>query len=96
LRPDVVLFGEMLPEEAWAAASAAALQCDLFFAIGTSGVVEPAASLARYAMTTGATVVIINLEVTNRAEENLYQFNGRAGALLPAIVEAAWPATGSQ
>ncbi len=45
LRPDVVWFGEMLPEEALARASAAVMGADLLLVIGTSGVVYPAAGL---------------------------------------------------
>src|SRR5574341_154130 len=45
LRPDVVWFGEALPQPALAAAVEAAQACDLFFAIGTSALVQPAASL---------------------------------------------------
>ncbi len=63
LRPDVVWFGELLPAAALEAATNAAKQCDVFFSIGTSGIVEPAASLAYRALSRGATVVIINLDV---------------------------------
>ena len=45
LRPDVVWFGEGLPPEALATAIAAARTCDVFLCVGTSTVVEPAASL---------------------------------------------------
>jgi NAD-dependent deacetylase len=43
LRPDVVWFGEMLPEEALEAALRAARDCDVLLSVGTSGLVEPAA-----------------------------------------------------
>lgn len=45
IRPDVVWFGEMLPEDQFEAAQAAAENCDVFFIIGTTGIVYPAASL---------------------------------------------------
>ncbi len=90
LRPDVVLFGEMLPQDAWIAAASAAPQSDVFFAIGTSGVVEPAASLAHYAMLGGAVVVQINLDVKTGSSGQVYAFNARAGQILPALVAAAW------
>jgi NAD-dependent deacetylase len=90
LRPDVVLFGEMLPPETWLAASQAALECDLFLSIGTSGVVEPAASLTSFAFSNGATVVVTNLEVENQSSSRLYKIHGRAGQILPALVQAAW------
>lgn len=60
IRPGVVWFGEMLPEAPWSAGLAAAESCDLFFSIGTSGVVYPAAELPLCALGTSATVVHIN------------------------------------
>lgn len=60
LRPGVVWFGEPLPQENLYAAFAAAQQCDVFLVIGTSGVVQPAASLVDVAKTYGARVVEIN------------------------------------
>ncbi|NNJ09576.1 NAD-dependent deacylase [Chloroflexales bacterium ZM16-3] len=91
LRPDVVWFGELLPEEAMAAAWDAARSCDLFLSIGTSGLVEPAASLPRVALQSGATVVVINLDVTTAARPPLYTINARSGELLPKLLRAAWP-----
>ncbi|MFN0134743.1 MAG: SIR2 family NAD-dependent protein deacylase [Phycisphaerae bacterium] len=64
LRPGVVWFGEMLPEGAIEAAFAAAESCDVFLVIGTSGVVQPAASLALAARERGATVIEINPQAT--------------------------------
>jgi NAD-dependent deacetylase len=94
LRPDVVLFGEMLPPLPWDAASHAAPSCDVFLSIGTSGVVEPAASLVRYAQMAGATVVVTNLDVQTdlSGRGGLYMIHGRAGQVLPALVQAAWGA----
>lgn len=90
LRPDVVWFGEQLPVDALNQAWQAAEACDLFFALGTSGLVEPAASLPRVAYAAGATVVVSNLDVTTRVNERAYQINARAGELLPALLEAAF------
>ncbi|HMQ34956.1 MAG TPA: NAD-dependent protein deacylase [Chloroflexaceae bacterium] len=91
LRPDVVWFGELLPEEALARAWQAAAGCDLFLAVGTSGLVEPAASLPRVAYAAGAAVAVLNLDVQDSAEDRAYFLNGRSGALLPALVAAAFP-----
>src|SRR4051812_2815010 len=91
LRPDVVWFGERLPAQALSDALFAAKHCDLFLSIGTSGNVEPAASLPYRALDNGATVVINNLEVTDRASPPLYYLNGKAGILLPELVQRAWP-----
>ena len=64
LRPDVVWFGETLPPQALRAAFEAAQQCDLFFSIGTSGLVQPVASLPYEALRRGVTVVEINPDET--------------------------------
>lgn len=61
-RPDVVLFGELLDQEATNRAMAAALTCDLFVAVGTSSVVFPVASLAPIAKERGTRLVWINPE----------------------------------
>jgi NAD-dependent deacetylase len=92
LRPDVVWFGEMLPSDALEAATNAARNCDLFLSIGTSGHVEPAASLPYWALQNGATVAVINLDVTTRLETpDLHKLRGPAGQILPALLLAAWP-----
>lgn len=91
VRPDVVWFGERLPEQALSDALAATKQCDIFFSIGTSGTVEPAASLPYRALDSGATVVVSNLDVPNRATAPLYYINGRAGEILPELVQRTWP-----
>jgi NAD-dependent deacetylase len=59
-RPNVVWFGETLPQAVFQQAIEAFTTCDLALIIGTSGVVEPAASLARLAKQQGAVVVEIN------------------------------------
>ena len=92
LRPDVVWFGEALPQQALEAAWAAARACDLFLAVGTSGIVEPAASLPYEAV--GAVVVEINPEDTPLTANVPYALRGPAGAVLPALVQAAWPDSG--
>ncbi|HEY5776449.1 MAG TPA: NAD-dependent deacylase, partial [Xanthomonadales bacterium] len=63
-RPAVVWFGETLPEGAMNRATAAALECDVFFSIGTSTLVQPAANLPFIALNAGATVIEINPEPT--------------------------------
>jgi NAD-dependent deacetylase len=91
LRPDVVWFGEMLPPGAIEAASDAATGCDLFLSIGTSGQVEPAASLPHLAQRAGATVAIINPDVRGQDSDLLYKIAGPAGQVLPALLRATWP-----
>lgn len=60
LRPGVVWFGEMLPEHALNATVAALHEADLVVVIGTSGLVQPAASLPIIAQEAGARVIEIN------------------------------------
>jgi NAD-dependent deacetylase len=62
LRPHVVLFGEILPRDAMEAAERSLDRAQWFVAIGTSGVVWPAASFAAIARTKGARCINVNLE----------------------------------
>lgn len=59
-RPGVVWFGEALPEPAWERAVADVGDCELLVVVGTSGLVQPAASLPQFAHGHGARVVEIN------------------------------------
>ena len=88
LRPDVVWFGEDLPAEALCAAWRAAESCQVFFSIGTSTLVEPAASLPFLALQNGATVVEINPQETPLTSKAAFVFHGLAGTILPELVEA--------
>lgn len=91
LRPDVVWFGETLPADALQSALEAAHSCDLFFSIGTSSVVEPAASLPREALRQGAVVVEVNLRSTLLTPEASYVVQAPSASALPLILQAAWP-----
>ena len=87
VRPDVVWFGEMLPEEEWDKSIRAAESADIFLSIGTSGVVYPAASIPMVAKRHGAYVVEINPEstpLTNAADEFI---QGLSGVVLPALYD---------
>jgi len=90
LRPDVVWFGESLPRDQLEAAVEAARSCDVFFSIGTSGVVQPAASLAFAAHNRGALVVEINAEPTPLTSKANFALHGKSGEILPSLVEAVW------
>jgi NAD-dependent deacetylase len=63
-RPNVVWFGELLPQAVWEEALAAFAQAEVALVVGTSGVVEPAASLARLAKDGGAFLIEINPKAT--------------------------------
>ena len=90
LRPDVVWFGEVLPRGALEAAAQAATECDVFFSIGTSGLVEPAASLARMALQQGAKVVEVNATITPLTISATFMLRGAAGQILPELIKAVW------
>ena len=64
MRPNVVWFGETLPERALHTAAEAFSKAEVALIVGTSSVVEPAASLAGLALSAGAAVVEINPEQT--------------------------------
>jgi len=90
LRPDVVWFGEALPERELMEAFAAAQQCDVFIAAGTSAIVQPAASLPLLAARSGAVLVEVNPQETPLTGEADYFLQGPSGSVLPALVQAAW------
>ncbi|HEY1012950.1 MAG TPA: NAD-dependent deacylase [Herpetosiphonaceae bacterium] len=93
LRPDVVWFGESLPRELLSRAQEAAFDCDVFLAIGTSGMVAPAASLPISARGLGAALIEINPEPTPLTKHARFAIPAGAAAALPALVAAAWPET---
>jgi NAD-dependent deacetylase len=87
IRPDVVWFGEALPEDEWEASVGASESASLFLSIGTAAVVYPAASLPVVAKAAGAYLVEINPEptaLTDRADEFL---QGPAGTILPLLYD---------
>ena len=90
LRPDVVWFGEALPRDAFAEAFDAARNCDLFFSVGTSGLVQPAASLPFEALHSGVTIIEINPDETPLTRHADYALRGRAGEVLPVLLRAAY------
>jgi len=63
---------------------------DVFFSIGTSGQVYPAASLVDFARSSGAMVVVINPDVQAQVSPSFYRLNGPAGKILPELVQAVW------
>lgn len=86
LRPDVVWFGEMLPEAATARAWCEAERCDVMLVVGTSGVVWPAAELPHVAGCAGAVVIEVNPEPSEIAPVVDIFLQGAAGVVLPALV----------
>jgi NAD-dependent deacetylase len=86
LRPDVVLFGEMLPEGYFEYAVEFVSGCDLFMSIGTSAVVYPAAGLAEVARRNGAFCIEINPEETPASYLYNESLRGKAAAILSRIL----------
>lgn len=85
LRPGVVWFGESLPEEVWAEAVRISAACEVLLVVGTSAVVYPAASLARLARR--AKVIEVNPEETPLSGAAHVSLRGKAGEILPQLVE---------
>ncbi|HEY2409318.1 MAG TPA: NAD-dependent deacylase [Polyangiaceae bacterium] len=86
LRPGVVWFHEALPSAALAQARAASEQCDIFFSIGTSSVVYPAAELPLHAKTRGALLVEINPIATPLTPHADHVLAGTSATILPELV----------
>jgi NAD-dependent deacetylase len=91
LRPDVVWFEEPMPEAEMQLATTASTTCDVFFSIGTSTVVYPAAALPSEALGSGATVVEINPQPTPLTAQAHFALAGAAGVVLPELVKALDP-----
>ena len=91
LRPDVVWFGEPLPAAELELAAEVSAQCDVFFSIGTSAVVYPAAALSDEALRSGATVVEINPEPTPLTAHVHFALTGAAGAVLQLLLDKIRP-----
>jgi NAD-dependent deacetylase len=85
MRPDVVLFGEMLPHGAFEFASQRALECEVCLVVGTSGIVYPAASLPQVAKSAGAFVCEINPEPTPLSSLCDVLVSGQAGEVLSLL-----------
>jgi len=87
IRPDIVWFGEMLPEAALTESVQVARQADVYFSIGTSAVVYPAAQLPYEALERGAYVIEINLEPTELSNVVHASLRGKAGEILPRLCQ---------
>jgi NAD-dependent deacetylase len=85
LKPDVVLFGQPMPEGALQQAQHHARDTDVFLAVGSSLTVEPAASLPRVAANRGATVAVVNLDETSISGQAAYDIRADVTAVLPAL-----------
>ncbi|MFA5805070.1 MAG: NAD-dependent deacylase [Melioribacteraceae bacterium] len=87
VRPDVVWFGEMLPQDEFSGGEKAAEWSDICFVVGTSAVVYPAAHIPMSAKRGGSFLVEVNIEPTELSHYSDYSLFGKAGDILPEIVE---------
>lgn len=85
MRPDVVLFGEMLPEDVWVTAAERAATSEVCFVVGTSAIVYPAAGLPAAAGRAGAFLVEVNPEPTPLSDLCDVTLRGPAGEVLPRL-----------
>lgn len=87
LRPDIVLFGEFLSPLADWQSKRSLRECDLFIAIGTSGLVFPAANFVRSAAYVGARTIIVNLEPIDPPNPYFQEeYLGRSEEILPQLL----------
>ncbi|WP_250645510.1 SIR2 family NAD-dependent protein deacylase [Salidesulfovibrio onnuriiensis] len=87
LRPGVVWFGEQLPAGVLSTVLDTVAKADVMLVAGTSSVVQPAASLAHVAKRSGAVTIEVNLEPTHNTGFMDFALHGRAGEILPQLVE---------
>lgn len=88
-RPDVIWFGESLDADILDAAFAAAQACDLMIVAGTSGAVQPAASLPVVASRSGAIVIDVNPQANELTPLAQWHLAGPSASWLPALADMA-------
>jgi NAD-dependent deacetylase len=88
VRPDVVWFHEVLPNDALQDASAVTQRCDMMLVVGTSGLVTPAATLPSIARQHGAKIIEVNPDETPITPIADIKLSGPSGEMLPLLVEA--------
>ncbi len=87
LKPDVVMFGEGLPEGVLREAQTRVSRCDALIVVGTSASVYPAAALPALARSAGAAVIEVNPEPAVRAGQADVRLAVRAGDVMPRLVD---------
>jgi NAD-dependent deacetylase len=86
VKPDVVLFDDLIPLDVWHAARRAVEQCDLLLVLGSSLVVYPAAELPQIALAKQAPLVIVNLEETDYDARAAVVVRGKLGEFAHAAL----------
>jgi NAD-dependent deacetylase len=87
IRPNVVWFGEPLPEDAWQQSVDAVVNADLVVVVGTSSVVYPAAGLPELAVANGIPVIEVNPEPTPLSSSATVRIREKAGSVLPGLLQ---------
>jgi len=87
LKPDGVFFGEAMPERTLTRAIYRSKNCDLFIVIGSTLLVTPASYMPSYAVEYGAKLIIVNLSETPMDRRATVLVHGKAGEIMPRIVE---------
>ncbi|AKK04448.1 NAD-dependent protein deacetylase, SIR2 family [Corynebacterium mustelae] len=87
IRPGVVWFGEALPEDEWLVAQHWMMNADLVVIVGTSGVVQPAASLPYVAHQLGTPIVEISPAKTELSALCSFSWDSTAAVALPLITQ---------
>jgi NAD-dependent deacetylase len=87
LKPDIVLFGETLPEKVFEEATRRSSHADLLMVIGSTLIVYPAAYIPVYAVDSGAKLVIINLSSTPMDKQASVLIKAKAGETMAKIIE---------
>jgi NAD-dependent deacetylase len=87
LKPDIVLFGEALPEKVFEEASRRSSHADLFMVIGSTLIVYPAAYMPVYAADSGAKLVIINLSSTPMDKQASILIKAKAGETMSKVIK---------
>lgn len=88
-RPDIVWFGEMLPEGPLQGSIAASSDADLALVVGTSGLVQPAASLPLLTRQRGGHIIEVNPQATPLSREATVVIPMAAGAAVPKLLKAS-------
>jgi NAD-dependent deacetylase len=88
LKPDVVLFGELLPEAALARASALAAQVDVLLCVGSSLEVYPVAQLPQITLAAGGDVALVTKGPTPYDGDAVVKLSGEVEEELSAVLAA--------
>lgn len=92
VRPDIVLFGELLSPHVWTAATRAVRNCDVFIAVGTSSTVAPASELVKKTSYRGVDTIFVNPDVPIGLRHFDRKIVGKAEEVLPELLASLIPA----